>query len=116
MEVVITHTSQTASLTKIDKPSYYLSNKNEMNCAHPVVQQLILDSLRNWVIEYHIDGFCFINASSMLRGFNGEILSRPPLIEAISFDPILSNTKLISLGNGMWSNADKEVDFERRRL
>ncbi|KAL7585085.1 hypothetical protein Lser_V15G41668 [Lactuca serriola] len=111
MEVVLTHTSQTASLTKIDRPSYYLSTKNELNCAHPVVQQLILDSLRNWVIEYHIDGFCFINASSMLRGFNGEILSRPPLIEAISFDPILSNTKLIADSFDPIQKSTKEIQF-----
>ncbi|KAI3506730.1 hypothetical protein L1887_21293 [Cichorium endivia] len=111
MEVVLTHTSQTASLTKIDRPSYYLATKNELNCAHPVVQQLILDSLRHWVIEYHIDGFCFINASSMLRGFNGENLSRPPLIEAISFDPILSNTKLIADSFDPIQKSIKEIQF-----
>nr|XP_043637626.1 isoamylase 2, chloroplastic [Erigeron canadensis] len=95
LEVVFTHTCEDSSLSKIDKPSYY-SDKNALNCAHPVAQQLILDSLRHWVIEYHIDGFCFINASSMIKGFNGENLSRPPLIEAIAFDPILSKTKLVA--------------------
>ncbi|XP_071738268.1 isoamylase 2, chloroplastic-like [Rutidosis leptorrhynchoides] len=95
LEVVFTHTCAESSLSKIDKPTYYI-DKNALNCAHPVVQQLILDSLRHWVIEYHIDGFSFINASSMLRGLDGENLSRPPLIEAITFDPILSKVKLIA--------------------
>lgn len=118
LEVVLTHTSQNASLTKIDNSSYYfvkegadLATKSTLNCAHPVVQQLILDSLRHWVIEYHIDGFCFVNASSMLRGFNGENLSRPPLIEAIAFDPILSKTKLIADSFDPFHKSAKEIQF-----
>lgn len=110
LEVVFSHTCEDASLTKIDKPSYY-SDKNTLNCAHPVVQQLILDSLRHWVIEYHIDGFCFINASSMIRGFKGENLSRPPLIEAIAFDPILSKTKIIADSFDPIHKSVKEIQF-----
>ncbi|PWA43776.1 Glycoside hydrolase, catalytic domain-containing protein [Artemisia annua] len=110
LEVVFSHTCEDASLAKIDKPSYY-SEKNTLNCAHPVVQQLILDSLRHWVIEYHIDGFCFINASSMIRGFKGENLSRPPLIEAIAFDPILSKTKIIADSFDPIHKSVKEIQF-----
>ncbi|KAI3732413.1 hypothetical protein L1987_63618 [Smallanthus sonchifolius] len=110
LEVVVTHTCDNASLAKIDKPSYYSSN-NALNCAHPVVQQLILDSLRHWVIDYHIDGFCFINSSSMVNGFHGEHLSRPPLIEAIAFDPILSKTKIIADSFDPIVNSTKEIQF-----
>ncbi|KAK1437268.1 hypothetical protein QVD17_03057 [Tagetes erecta] len=110
LEVVFTHTCDYASLTKIDKPSYY-SSESALNCAHPVVQQLILDSLKHWVINYHIDGFCFINSSSMINGFHGEHLSRPPLIEAIAFDPILSKTKIIADSFDPVLNSSKEIQF-----
>ncbi|KAJ0691771.1 putative isoamylase [Helianthus annuus] len=110
LEVVVTHTCDDSSLAKIDKPSYYYSN-NALNCAHPVVQQLILDSLKHWVINYHIDGFCFINSSSMINGFNGEHLSRPPLIEAIAFDPVLSKTKIIADSFDPLLNSTKEIQF-----
>ncbi|KAM7259339.1 hypothetical protein ACFE04_015080 [Oxalis oulophora] len=99
LEVVFTGT-----IHGIDDLSYFCKNvenleensDSSLNCNHPVVQQMILDSLRYWVTEFHIDGFCFMNASSMLRGFLGEYLSRPPLIEAITFDPVLSKTKIIA--------------------
>ncbi|KAI7751556.1 hypothetical protein M8C21_021440 [Ambrosia artemisiifolia] len=110
LEVVVTHTCDSSSLAKIDKPSYYSSN-NALNCAHPVVQQLILDSLRHWVINYHIDGFCFIDSSSMINGFHGEHLSRPPLVEAIAFDPILSKTKIVADSFDPILNSTKEIQF-----
>ncbi|OMP04997.1 hypothetical protein COLO4_09141 [Corchorus olitorius] len=103
LEVVFTHTAEGGALQGLDDESYYYRNrvedleeKNALNCNYPVVQQMILDSLRHWVTEFHIDGFCFINASCLLRGFHGEHLSRPPLVEAIAFDPLLSKTKVIA--------------------
>ncbi|KAI9082823.1 hypothetical protein K1719_035153 [Acacia pycnantha] len=103
MEVVVTHTAEVGALQGIDDSSYYYANgvgdskvQSSLNCNYPVVQQLILDSLRDWVTEFHIDGFTFINASHLLRGFHGEHLSRPPLVEAIAFDPLLSKTKIIA--------------------
>nr|AOQ26242.1 ISA2 [Actinidia deliciosa] len=102
LEIVFTHTAESCSLREIDKSSYYITGdedlgaKNALNCNYPIVQQMILDSLRYWAIEFHVDGFCFINASSLLKGFHGEFLSRPPLVEAIAFDPLLSKTKLIA--------------------
>ncbi len=69
---------------------------NTLNCNHPVVRDLILDSLRYWVMEMHVDGFRFDLASILGRGRNGEILSNPPLIERIAEDPILAKTKLIA--------------------
>lgn len=103
LEVVFTRTAAEGALHGIDDLSYYHMNEvedlegpNSLNCNYPIVQQLILDSLRYWVSEFHVDGFCFINASSLLRGFHGEHLSRPPLVEAIAFDPLLSKTKIIA--------------------
>ncbi|XP_054814441.1 isoamylase 2, chloroplastic-like [Prosopis cineraria] len=103
MEVVVTHTTEVGALQGIDDLSYYYANgvgdskiQSSLNCNYPVVQQLILDSLRYWVTEFHIDGFTFVNASHLSRGFHGENLSRPPLVEAITFDPLLSKTKIIA--------------------
>ncbi|CAH8283618.1 unnamed protein product [Eruca vesicaria subsp. sativa] len=119
LEVVFTHTAESGALHGIDDSSYYykgrandLDSKSYLNCNYPVVQQLILESLRYWVTEFHVDGFCFINASSLLRGVHGEQLSRPTLVEAISFDPLLARTKLIA---DCWDPHDmkmsKEVKF-----
>ncbi|KAF8111764.1 hypothetical protein N665_0073s0116 [Sinapis alba] len=98
LEVVFTHTAESGSLRGIDDSSYYYKGRanDYLNCNFPVVQQLVLESLRYWVTEFHVDGFCFINASSLLRGVHGEHLSRPPLVEAISFDPLLAGRKLIA--------------------
>lgn len=102
LEVVFTHTANAGALQGIDDESYYvngpveLKQGNALNCNYPIVQQMILDSLRHWLTEFHVDGFCFINASSLLTGFHGESLSRPPLVEAIAFDPVLSRTKIIA--------------------
>jgi isoamylase len=69
---------------------------NTCNCNHPVVRELIRDSLRYWVTEMHVDGFRFDLASILVRSHDGIPLANPPLIEAISHDPILANTKLIA--------------------
>ncbi|XP_047334289.1 isoamylase 2, chloroplastic [Impatiens glandulifera] len=92
LEVVFT---ESGALQGFDNDTY-LRDGRHLNCNHPIVQELILDSLGYWVTEFHIDGFCFINASSLLMGTKGEILHRPPLVEAIAFDPLLHNTKIIA--------------------
>lgn len=69
---------------------------NTVNCNHPVVSQLILDSLRHWVMEYHIDGFRFDLAPILCRGRDGQLLENPPLIQAIDEDPILRGVKMIA--------------------
>ncbi|KAG2267459.1 hypothetical protein Bca52824_062014 [Brassica carinata] len=74
------------------------------------IEQLVLESLRYWVTEFHVDGFSFINASSLLRGVHGEHLSRPPLVEAISFDPLLAGRKLIA---DCWDPHDMKMPKER---
>lgn len=69
---------------------------NTFNCNHPIVRELIRDSLRYWVTEMHVDGFRFDLASILVRSHDGIPLANPPLIEAISNDPILGSTKLIA--------------------
>jgi len=69
---------------------------NTLNCNHPIVRDLILNSLRYWVIEMHVDGFRFDLASILGRGRDGSVLANPPLIERIAEDPILAKTKLIA--------------------
>lgn len=69
---------------------------NTVNCNHPVVRNFIIDSLRYWVLNYHIDGFRFDLASILSRGQEGELLRLPPLTNAISEDPVLARTKIIA--------------------
>lgn len=69
---------------------------NTMNCNHPVVQQMILECLRYWVIEYRVDGFRFDLASILGRNEDGSPMNKPPLLQSLAFDPILGNVKLIA--------------------
>ncbi len=69
---------------------------NTLNCNHPIVQQLIMDCLRHWVINYHIDGFRFDLASILGRNEDGSPMSKPPLLQELAFDPILGSAKLIA--------------------
>ena len=69
---------------------------NTVNCNHPVVRNFIIDSLRYWVLNYHIDGFRFDLASILSRGQEGELLKFPPLTNAIAEDPVLGKTKIIA--------------------
>jgi isoamylase/glycogen operon protein len=90
----------------LDRHAYYMIDGesylnfsgcgNTFNCNHPIVRELILDSLRYWVTEMHVDGFRFDLASILTRGGNGAPLSNPPLVDAISYDPVLADTKLIA--------------------
>ncbi len=67
-----------------------------VNATHPVVRDLILDALRYWVMEMHVDGFRFDLASVLGRDRNGNVLSDAPLLERIAEDPILRDAKLIA--------------------
>lgn len=69
---------------------------NTFNCNHPVVQQYIVDCLRYWVTQYHVDGFRFDLASILGRDENGKPMENPPLLKRMAFDPILGNVKLIA--------------------
>lgn len=69
---------------------------NTLNCNHPIVQQMILECLRYWVINYRIDGFRFDLASILGRNEDGSPMSQPPLLQTLAFDAILGSVKLIA--------------------
>lgn len=88
------------SLPQNDK-NYYMNFSgcgNSINCNHPVVAQMIIDSLRYWVVQMHIDGFRFDLASILTRTSTGNVipLDWPSVTAAINNDPILSKTKIIA--------------------
>jgi glycogen operon protein len=85
-------------LDNADKSRYadYTGCGNTLNAGHAVVRRLILDSLRYWVQEMHVDGFRFDLASVLTRGEHGEPLPNPPIIWDIESDPALASTKLIA--------------------
>ena len=106
LDVVYNHVG-TDAFEILDKPSYFLLDNdqnhtnytgcgNTVHCNHPQVIDLILASLRYWVLEMHVDGFRFDLASIFCRGANGEVLDNPPIIQAILDDPDLAQTKLIA--------------------
>ena len=83
------------------RKEYYMNFSgcgNSVNCNHPVTYQFILDSLRYWVVEMHIDGFRFDLASILTRMGNGNVLNGdvPNLTVAINEDPVLAKTKIIA--------------------
>lgn len=89
-----------------DKPRYYMDFTgcgNSMNMSHPRVTQLIMDSLRYWVLEMHVDGFRFDLASALARElFDVDRLAT--FFDIVQQDPVLSQVKLIAepwdLGQG----------------
>lgn len=101
------HKGNTISFRGLDNKTYYMLSSdgsymnfsgtgNTLNCNNPVVRNLVLECLRYWVAEYHIDGFRFDLASILGRDPNGMPLANPPLLEALAHDPILANVKLIA--------------------
>jgi isoamylase len=113
LDVVFNHTAEGdqrgpyISYRGIDNRTYYILTPegyyynfsgcgNTLNCNHPVVRNMVLDCLRYWASEYHIDGFRFDLASILGRDQNGAPLSNPPLLESLAYDPVLSKCKLIA--------------------
>jgi glycogen operon protein len=114
LDVVFNHTSEgneegpTISFKGLDNSIYYIIDPvtgayhnysgcgNTINCNHPVLRNMIVDCLRYWVTEMHVDGFRFDLASILGRGRHGEVLANPPLLERIAADPVLADTKLIA--------------------
>ena len=113
LDMVFNHTAEgdatgpTWSFRGIDNPTYYILDAagdykdftgcgNTVNCNNPVVRDFIVDCLRYWVMEMHVDGFRFDLASILGRGQDGSVLSKPPLLESLAYDPVLANTKLIA--------------------
>ena len=112
VDVVYNHTGEgneqgpSYSLKALSEEEYYLLDEtgahtnysgcgNTLNVNHPVTSHLIIESLRHWVREYHVDGFRFDLAGAFMRGFQGEELQTSPLLQAISAEPLLSSKLLI---------------------
>lgn len=76
--------------------SNYSGCGNTLNANHSIVRRMIMDSLRYWVQEMHVDGFRFDLASILSRDINGEPQTNPPILWDIETDPVLSGTKLIA--------------------
>jgi isoamylase len=74
----------------------YSGTGNTLNANHPIVRRMILDSLRYWVGEIHVDGFRFDLASILARDSFGHVMSNPPVLWDIESDPALAGTKLIA--------------------
>ena len=80
-------------------PQYYMDFSgcgNTLNCNHPLSQKLIIDCLRYWVRDYHVDGFRFDEGSILSRGEDGAPAIHPPLVWQIELDEDLADTKLIA--------------------
>jgi glycogen operon protein len=89
-----------------DQPRYYMDYTgcgNTLNMQHPRVLQLIMDSLRYWVLEMHVDGFRFDLASTLARELH-EVDRLGAFFDIVHQDPVLSQVKLIAepwdLGDG----------------
>ncbi|HEX9880587.1 MAG TPA: glycogen debranching protein GlgX, partial [Candidatus Binatia bacterium] len=122
LDVVYNHTAEgshlgpTLSLRGIDNAAYYRLVKdnpryymdytgcgNTLNMVHPRVLQLVMDSLRYWVLEMRVDGFRFDLASTLARELH-EVDKLSAFLDIIHQDPVLSQVKLIAepwdLGEG----------------
>ncbi len=69
---------------------------NAVNCNHPVVSDFIVDCLRYWVLEMHVDGFRFDLASVLTRDEKGFLMQNCPLTSRIAEDGVLRHTKIIA--------------------
>jgi isoamylase len=122
LDVVYNHTAEgnhlgpTLAFRGIDNPSYYrlvdgqprfysdsTGTGNSLNVRNPHVLQLMMDSLRYWVLEMHVDGFRFDLAASLARQFH-EVDRLSAFFDIIQQDPVISQVKLIAepwdLGDG----------------
>lgn len=114
LDVVFNHTGEGGwdgpgyNFRLMDNPLFYLLHPvtreylnfsgcgNTLNCNHPMVREMIMECLRYWVVEMHVDGFRFDLASVMGRAQDGQVLADPPMVEKIAEDPILAGTKIIA--------------------
>jgi len=114
LDVVFNHTAEggeegpTFCYRGLQNDAYYILEKdrsryanysgtgNSLNANHPVVRRMIIDSLRFWVSEMHVDGFRFDLASILSRDEEGRPLENPPILLDIETDPVLAGIKLIA--------------------
>lgn len=113
LDVVFNHTCEgdqrgpTISFRGLDNKTYYMLTPegfyynfsgcgNSLNCNNPIVREMVLECLRFWVSEYHVDGFRFDAAAILGRDPWGGPMSNPPLLESVASDPVLKKCKLIA--------------------
>jgi isoamylase len=114
LDVVFNHTAEgdhrgpTLCHRGLDNSTYYILEQdrsryadfsgtgNSLNANHPIVRRMIVDSLRYWVEEMHVDGFRFDLASILARDSSGSVMSSPPVLWDIESDPVLAGTKMIA--------------------
>ena len=114
LDVVFNHTAEgnelgpTLSFKGLENRVYYMLGNggstyrnysgcgNTINGNHPIVREMIFLCLRHWVHTYHVDGFRFDLASILSRDRNGDLLPNPPIVEVITEDPMLADTKIIA--------------------
>jgi glycogen operon protein len=114
LDVVYNHTAEgddrgpTLCFRGIDNATYYIlegdrsryanytGTGNTLNANQPIVRRMILDSLRYWVEQMHVDGFRFDLASILARDSDGSVMSNPPILWDIESDPVLAGTKMIA--------------------
>ena len=114
LDVVFNHTAEgnhlgpTLSFRGLANEVYYLLEPdrslyanysgcgNTLNANQAIVRRLIVDSLRYWVEQMHVDGFRFDLASILSRDEKGQPLENPPVLWDIESEPVLAGTKLIA--------------------
>jgi glycogen operon protein len=114
LDVVFNHTAEgdhggpTLSFRGLDNRTYYIlehdraryanytGTGNTLNANQPIVRRMIVDSLRYWVEEMHVDGFRFDLASILARDESGGVMANPPVLWDIESDPSLAGVKFIA--------------------
>lgn len=114
LDVVFNHTAEgnhsgpTLSFRGLDNNAYYVLEQdrsryanysgtgNTLNANHSIVRRMVLDSVRYWVEEMHVDGFRFDLASILARDSRGHVLPNPPVLLDIESDPCLAGIKMIA--------------------
>jgi isoamylase len=113
LDVVFNHTGEgdqrgrTYSFRGLDNQLYYMLGPdgrylnfsgcgNTVNCNNPIVRNLLMNCLRFWVADMHVDGLRFDLASVMGRDYMGRVMVEPPVVEMIAEDSVLADTKLIA--------------------